>query len=111
MADTFYVGRANNPYMVAGASLILPFFNICLALAGIGEGTLISRLLGAGEYTYRYAMEYAFCAIIAGGIPTVLSNVLSNLLIQFTGLPILFPGHFQAPRSKRHHIQPQTVPS
>lgn len=124
MADTFYVGRANNPYMVAGASLILPVFNICLALAGlagIGGGTLISKLLGehreeeakkvsafsiwlsifiaalfsigmavfmhpilmllgAGEYTYRYAMEYASCVIIAGGIPTVLSNVLSNLL-------------------------------
>ena len=24
MADTFYVGRTNNPYMVAAASLILP---------------------------------------------------------------------------------------
>ena len=49
MADTFYVCRANNPYMVAGASLILPVFNICLALAGlagIGGGTLISKLLG-----------------------------------------------------------------
>ncbi len=124
MADTFYVGRVNNPYMVAGASLILPVFNICLALAGlagVGGGTLISRLLGenrpeearkvsvfsiwlsvfvtalfsvgmltgmrpiltllgAGENTYRYAMQYAFCVIVIGGIPTVLSNVLSNLL-------------------------------
>ena len=33
MADTFYLGRTNNPYMVAGASLILPVFNICLSLA------------------------------------------------------------------------------
>ena len=49
MADTFYVGQTNNPYMVAGASLILPIFNIslCLAgLAGIGGGSLIARLLG-----------------------------------------------------------------
>ena len=49
MADTFYVGQTNNPYMVAGTSLILPVFNIslCLAgLAGIGGGALISRLLG-----------------------------------------------------------------
>lgn len=49
MADTFYVGQVNNPYMVAGTSLILPVFNItiCLAeLAGIGGGSLISRLLG-----------------------------------------------------------------
>lgn len=52
MADTFYVGRVNDPYMVAGVSLILPIFNItlCLAgLAGIGGGTLISRLLGIGR--------------------------------------------------------------
>ena len=49
MADTFYVGQTDNPYMVAGTSLILPVFNItlCLAgLAGIGGGSLISRLLG-----------------------------------------------------------------
>lgn len=35
MADTFYLGRTNNPYMVAGALLILPVFNICLSLAGL----------------------------------------------------------------------------
>ena len=49
MADTFFVGRTNNPYMVAGASLILPIFNISLSLsglAGVGGGALISRLLG-----------------------------------------------------------------
>lgn len=124
MADTFYVGRTNNPYMVAGASLILPVFNICLALAGltgIGGGALISRLLGEGREedarkissfsfylsifmtglfsagilfsmdpllgllgassdTFLYAKQYAFCVVVLGGIPTVLSNVLSNLL-------------------------------
>ena len=58
MADTFFVGQTNNPYMVAATSLILPVFNIppCLAgLAGIGGGSLISRLLGAGENTYAYS--------------------------------------------------------
>ena len=124
MADTFYVGQTNNPYMVAGTSLILPVFNItlCLAgLAGIGGGSLISRLLGqgredearrvgafalylalavsalfalalgrfmepillllgAGANTYAFARQYALCVIVAGGVPTVLSNVLSNLI-------------------------------
>ena len=28
MADTYYLGRTNNPYLVAGVSLILPVFNI-----------------------------------------------------------------------------------
>ena len=124
MADTFYVGQTNDPYMVAATSLILPVFNItlCLAgLAGIGGGSLISRLLGqgeadearrvsafslylglavsalfsvgicvfmrpllsllgAGERTYEYARLYAMCVIVFGGVPTVLSNVLSNLI-------------------------------
>lgn len=124
MADTFYVGQTNNPYMVAATSLILPVFNIsiCIAgLAGVGGGSLVSRLLGqgredearrvgtfsiylglsiaalfalamglfmrpilgllgAGENTYDFAKQYAACVIVAGGIPMVLSNVLSNLL-------------------------------
>lgn len=37
-------------------------------------------LLGADEHTYEYARQYAMCVIVAGGMPTVLSNVLSNLL-------------------------------
>ncbi|HIV87857.1 MAG TPA: MATE family efflux transporter [Candidatus Pygmaiobacter gallistercoris] len=124
MADTFFVGQTGNPYMVAATSLILPVFNItlCLAgLAGIGGGTLISRLLGrqdheearkvsafsiwlgigiaavfalgiaifmepvldllgAGENTYTFAKQYALCVIVVGGIPTVLSNLLANLI-------------------------------
>ena len=124
MADTLYLGRTNDPFMVAGASLILPVFNITLSLAGltgIGGGALISRLLGEGredeakkvsafsfylsialtaifsigmlvfmqpilgvlgasDNTYHYAQQYAFCVIVLGGIPTVLSNVMSNLL-------------------------------
>ena len=124
MADTFFIGRTNNPYMVAGASLILPVFNICLSLAGlagVGGGALISRLLGrkqpeearrvysfcvylcvaaagafslcmlvfmrplmgligAGPDTYDYASHYAFFVVVCGGIPTVLSNTLANLL-------------------------------
>ena len=124
MADTFYIGRTNNPYMLAGASLILPVFNmlLCLSsLAGIGGGTLLSRLLGtgeeeearrvsafsfwlavalslafslglglfmgpalrflgAGEKIFLYAQQYSFCVIVLGAVPTVLSNVLANLV-------------------------------
>lgn len=124
MADTFYVGRTNNPYMVAATSLVLPVFNITLCLAGIsgvGGGALVSRLLGsgqeqearrvgtfslylalviaaafsaltalflqplllvlgAGENTLAFARQYTLCVIILGGIPTVMSNVISNLV-------------------------------
>lgn len=46
MADTFYVGQVNDPYMVAATSLILPLFNITLCLAGLagtGGGALSGR--------------------------------------------------------------------
>ena len=123
-ADTFYVGKTNDPYMVAGISLILPIFNITLSLANltsVGSGALISRLLGekmeaearkvfafsvygsvaaaalfacfmavfmepvlymlgADERTLLYAKQYANCVIVAGGVPTVLSNALACLL-------------------------------
>ncbi|MBO5557036.1 MAG: cation transporter, partial [Oscillospiraceae bacterium] len=52
MADTFFVGRTNNPYMVAGAALILPIFNLTIAfanIAGTGGGTLMARLMGSGQ--------------------------------------------------------------
>ena len=124
MADTFFIGRTNNPYMVAGASLILPVFNISLSIAsiaGVGGGSMISRLLGekredeakkvcsfsiyfsvimavlfsvmmlvfmrpllnllgAGADTYSYARSYAMCVIVAGGLPTIMTNVLSNFV-------------------------------
>ena len=124
LADTFYIGKTDNPYMVAGVSLMLPIFNVSLAVAGlsgIGGGTLISRLLGAdreeeakkvsafcfwmglgiaalfslvmllfadpilhalgaSSNTYEHAYAYSFCVIVLGAIPTVLSNIMSNLL-------------------------------
>ena len=52
LADTYYLGRTGNPYMVAAVSLILPVFNITIAIAnlfGTGGGSLISRLLGSGN--------------------------------------------------------------
>lgn len=40
----------------------------------------ILKLLGAGDNTYEYARQYALCVIVFGGIPTVLSNALANLV-------------------------------
>ena len=124
MADTFFIGRTGNPLMVAGVSLILPVFNICVSLAGlvgVGGGTLISRLLGAqrrneagkvssfcfwlciliaaafsvvmllfmnpvlrllgaSDQIIGFARQYAFLVIVIGGIPTVLSMTMGNLL-------------------------------
>ena len=52
LADTFFIGQTNNPYMVAGVSLSFPLFFIIVAIAnlvGIGGGSLISRMLGSNR--------------------------------------------------------------
>ena len=141
LADTFFLGRANDPYMVAGVSLMMPVFNVCLsvaALTGVGGGALISRLLGekreeeakkvasfslwsalgiaavfsvllfaslnpvlrmlgASDETIEYARQYSLCVIVLGGVPTVMSSVMSNLirsvgLSKYAGLGIALGG-------------------
>jgi putative MATE family efflux protein len=80
MADTFYLGRVNNPYMVAGAALILPVFNICASiagLAGIGGGSQISRLLGQkreeeAQKVSAFSLYLAIAISFAFGISTLL---------------------------------------
>ena len=89
MADTFFVGQTNNPYMVAGTSLMLPVFNItlCLAgLAGIGGGSLISRLLGQGREdearkvsAFSLYLGLAISALFALGLGLFMEPVLPPL--------------------------------
>lgn len=48
MADTWFIGRAGNPYMVAASSLVLTVFLMAGALGnlfGVGGGSLVVRLL------------------------------------------------------------------
>ncbi|MBR4758845.1 MAG: MATE family efflux transporter [Lachnospiraceae bacterium] len=52
IADTWFVGRTNNPYMVAACSLVLPVYMITIVISnifGTGGGTLIARLIGSGQ--------------------------------------------------------------
>ena len=49
LADTYFIGQTDNPYMVAASSLSYVLFFTMTALAnlfGVGGGSLISRLLG-----------------------------------------------------------------
>lgn len=49
LADTWFIGRTGNPYMVAASSLVLTVYLMAGALSnlfGVGGGTLVVRLLG-----------------------------------------------------------------
>lgn len=78
MADTFFIGRTGNPFMVAGASLILPIFNITISLAGlagIGGGALISRLLGLNQ-TEESEKVFSFSVWLAVAVSAFFSLIV-----------------------------------
>ncbi len=90
LADTFFVGRANNPFMTAGLSLILPVFNITFSIAsltGVGGGSYISRLLGQGN-TDEAKKVSSFCiyvGILTTAIFSVLTAVFADPLLRLLG--------------------------
>lgn len=52
MADTFFIGKLNDPAQVAAATISMPVFMFLTGIAnlfGIGGSSLISRSLGAGD--------------------------------------------------------------
>lgn len=52
IADTWFIGQTNNPYMVAASSLVLTVFLMTTAIAnlfGTGGGSLVVRLLGSND--------------------------------------------------------------
>lgn len=124
LADTWFIGRTGNPYMIAASSLALTVYLATTALAnvfGTGGGSLMARLigekkrdyakkvasysvaaaatlalvfsmlvlilmkplltfLGASDNTLAYAKLYVLTTTVAGGIPTVLSMCMPQLL-------------------------------
>ena len=90
MADTFFIGRTNNPLMVAGVSLILPVFNITISFAGLfglGGGTLISRLLGVNKLEDAEKVS-AFCfymSIIIAGLFALFTYLFMNPILNLLG--------------------------
>ncbi len=90
MADTFYLGRTGDPFKVAGISMILPIFNITVALtglAGVGGGTLISRLLGEGrENEAKKAGTFTiYLALLMAAILSVAMAVFMEPILIFLG--------------------------
>lgn len=124
IADTFFIGRVNNPLMITATSLTFPVFSLVAPLAivaGTGAGTLVSRLLGVYEKAeakrvgtfgvylslcisvifsvcififmdpllkllgtsdnaYLFTKQYMTCVVVLGGVPTIMSSTLANLI-------------------------------
>ncbi|MBQ9009040.1 MAG: MATE family efflux transporter [Clostridia bacterium] len=82
MADTWFIGRTNNPYMVAASSLVLTVFLMAGALGnlfGVGGGTLVVRLLGGGDE--EEARAAASWTILASSLSALVFSVLCILFM------------------------------
>ena len=102
LADTFFIGRTNNPLMVAGVSLLLPVFNISITFAnlfGIGGGTLISRLMGAKRDNEAKSVS-SFCfwmAILSGGVFSLTMYLFMTPILRTLGASddtLIFAGQY-----------------
>ena len=86
MADTYFVGRTGNPYMIAAVSLSFTLFMFNIPMSGffgIGGGSYIARLLGQKDYD-RVRHSSAFCFYGALAV-----SVLYSLLIVCFMKPLL----------------------
>lgn len=86
LADTYFVGRLNNPVETAavtlGATVILAF-NAVTNLFGIGASSLMSRALGVKDYeTFKRTSSFGFyCALFF--------SILLSLCVAIFNTPLL----------------------
>ncbi len=90
MADTWFIGQTNNPYMVAASSLVLTIFLMTTSLAnlfGVGGGTLAVRLLGRKEEGEARRVA-SLSLVMAAGAALVFSGaclIFMNPLLRLLG--------------------------
>ena len=89
IADTWFIGRTDNPYMIGAASLVLTLFLSLAALAnlfGVGGGNLMVRQMGSGDMegakkTASHSLAMAVITAIGFSVVClILMNPLLNLL-------------------------------
>lgn len=77
IADTWFIGQTNNPYMVAASSLVLTIFLMTAAIAnlfGVGGGSLVVRLLGSKDE--EEARKVASLSLVLAAAASLLFSVL-----------------------------------
>lgn len=90
IADTWFIGQTNNPYMVAASSLVLTIFLMIAALAnlfGVGGGSLVVRLLGRKEEAEAEKVASLSLVMAAGSalVFSLLCLIFMNPLLRLLG--------------------------
>ncbi len=98
LADTWFIGRTNNPYMIGASSMVLTLYLAAVALAnvfGVGGGSLMARLMG--EKRTDEARRVASYSIAVAA----LSALVFSLLVLIFMNPLLRPALYDARLSHR----------
>ncbi len=90
MADTWFIGQTDNPYMVAASSLVATVFLMLTAVSnlfGVGGGNLVVQLLGQGDEeearkTASFSLVMAFGSAI---VFCVLCFIFMNPILYLLG--------------------------
>ena len=90
VADTWFIGQTNNPYMVAASSLVLTVFLMTTSIAnlfGVGGGSLVVRLLGRKdeEEAKKVASLSLVMATAASLAFSILCFIFMNPLLRLLG--------------------------
>ena len=77
IADLWFIGRTDNPYMVAATSLVATIFLMATAVAnifGVGGGNLVVRLIGSGQE--NEAKKVASWSLAIAGVSALTFSIL-----------------------------------
>ena len=90
VADTWFIGQTNNPYMVAASSLVLTVFLMTTGIAnlfGVGGGSLVVRLLGRNDEdeAEKVASLSLVMAAASSLVFSVLCFIFMNPLLRLLG--------------------------
>ena len=90
LADTFFIGQMQDPYMVAAISVVGPWFHMLTAfgnLFGVGGNSLISRMLGAGRHEEcKWISAFSIYGSVATGAAfSLLTLVFMTPILGFLG--------------------------
>ena len=82
LADTFFIGKSNDPYKIASASIAFILFFIMNALSnlfGVGGGSLISRMLG--QHQEDEAKKVCAISIYGTLLVTIIYIIICNIFM------------------------------